>query len=555
MASALTDRYEIEAYDDIPYVWVLDTDFQKLAIIESYTSLIWSRRYHETGDFELYIEATDTNLQLLRLGNYIARSDYTYEVYRIEKVEITTSSEEGNFITASGRDLRCIIYQRCTQFQWTFKSTDAAERQSITQAMKQLIYENFINTTSYQPVTTEEENTETGEITTTTEGGVDYTSYNNPDRQMPSYFQIGTFSDLGIYTESITIDPDNIGDILESYSELYDFGWRVNFSRSDNSSVGVQLRFEIYKGVDRTQNITFAEKFENLIDTKYTYDRSEYFNCSRVVDKENNVNVSIGTAVGMDRFESKQTSEDLSIEFADEISYENLVDTFGWSWNGGKINFDYDEDKTGWGLFGNTYRNLTGYKVYFDGYDFPLYGDAHYEDNLKKSYPEGTEVTVNGITYWRVTDPIYITPHSHKDSWYNGFDCDMIETTEDGEVTFRLGRNGSWGKYPDFEKVSPAKPDSSHQKWVRTLTFDLPSVVKESMMLENAYANMEVYMKDEEFEGNVETMSLYRYRKDYDIGDKVHIVTDVGIVEDVTITEAVETFDVNGYTIEVGFKK
>ena len=105
------------------------------------------------------------------------------------------------------------------------------------------------------------------------------------------------------------------------------------------------------------------------------------------------------------------------------------------------------------------------------------------------------------------------------------------------------------------DKVSPANPTADNQKWVPILTFDLPDVIKEAMMMEQAYANMEVYMKDEEFEGSVETRSLYRYREDYDIGDIVHIVTDVGITEDVVIAEGVETFDSDGYTVEVGFKK
>lgn len=562
----ITNRYDLEPYESIPYVWVLDSSFNRLNIIESYTSLIWSRRFYETGDFELYIEATEENLNLLRIGNHVARTDYPDEVYRIEKVEITTSGEDGDFITASGRDLRCIIYQRCTQFQWTFNSTKEDERQSIDRLVNQLIYENFINTTSYKAVTTDETDAETGEVTTTNTGGVDFTVYNNPARQMPSYFQIGSIPDLEIYVESITVDIDNIGDILETLSERYGFGWRVRFARDRNGKP--QLRFDVYKGADHSQDIVFAEKFNNLIDATYTYDRTDYFNCGRVVDKDNDIDISIGDATGMDRYEHKMDTADLDIDCADDVSFENVADTFGWLWNGGKIMFDYDDDHTGWGLFGNTYRKLSGYKVWFEGYDFPLYGDVYYENKIKAAYPMGSEVTVSGINYWRVTDPIYLEPHHHEDDWYHGWDCTSIETNSDGEIECVLERNGGWGKYPDFEKVEPQKPlwnsetrtfdrtkADPHQKWLRTVTFDIPQTIKESMMIENAYAAMEVYMKDEEFEGNVETRSLYRYRKDYDIGDTVHIITDVGITEDVVITEAVETFDSDGYTVEVGFKK
>ena len=433
--AAITSRYDLEPYEGFPYVWVMDGSFNRLAMIESYTSLIWSRRYYETGDFELYIEADDTNLNLLRIGNYVSRSDHPDEVFRIEKVEISTSGEEGDFITASGRDLRCIIYQRCTQFQRTFNTTNDDERQGISQMLRQIIYENFINTTSFQKVTTEEENTETGEITETDSGSIDNSVYNDPARQMPSYFQIGNIYDLGVYSKSITIDVDNIGSILEDYSEMYDFGWRVRFTRDNKGNP--QLRFDIYKGVDRSSDIVFAEKFENLRDATYTYDRSDYFNCGRVVDKDNDINFSIGDASGMDRFENKMETADISLDAADDIQFSDLIDNFGWSWNGGMISMSYDNDRKGFGLFGNTYRVLEGYKVWFDGYDFPLYGDYTYENKIKGLYPNGTQVTVDGVDYWRVTDPIFITPNPHDDGFYSGYKCDMIEVNDDGETQFR----------------------------------------------------------------------------------------------------------------------
>ena len=106
----IKDRYSIDPYSKIPDVWILDSNFQKLGLIDDYTSLIWSRRYYEVGDFELDERVTDKNLKLLNVdlsttARFIMRNDTT-EVMRIEKIEIATDAEEGDFITASGRDWR-----------------------------------------------------------------------------------------------------------------------------------------------------------------------------------------------------------------------------------------------------------------------------------------------------------------------------------------------------------------------------------------------------------------------------------------------------------------
>lgn len=47
-------------------VYVLDGDLNQIGIIDSYVSLLWVNRYSTEGDCELYIEATNENLNLLQ---------------------------------------------------------------------------------------------------------------------------------------------------------------------------------------------------------------------------------------------------------------------------------------------------------------------------------------------------------------------------------------------------------------------------------------------------------------------------------------------------------
>ena len=545
-------HYDLEPYKDIPDIWVMDADFNKIDIIDDYTSLIWARRYHETGDFELYCHATEKNLSLMKLGNYVSRSDYPDEVYRIEKVEIETDPEEGSFVTASGRDMRCVIYQRCTQFSWSYYSS--SQLQNIETLCRQIIYENFINTSSWSRIENPDGDT----------AGEDRSIYNNPDRKM-DILQNGASAGLSAGTNSITVDMTNIGEWMEDMAETYDFGWRVRFTRSDSGSV--MLYFELYRGTDRSAEICFADKFENIRDTTYTYDRTEYFNVVRIADKENNINISMGNSTGIDRFEDipvEATGEKgLLVGTTDGITWENLVEMYGWAWNGGKLNYTYSSDTTGWGLFNQTYRTLHNITVWFEGYDFPLYDDAVFEKRVKTEYPNGYTIVRNGITYWHTDDKIlFLKSPDGKSTW-----VDIIS----GNVTpngFSASVEGHWGAYPDFPVVSPTKPlynedtgdfdysqTDPHQKWSPWFMLYLPDIVKAAMIEDNARAQTDVYVKDEKFEGNLETQTLYRYREDYDIGDVVRVITDTGIDTDVRITEAVETFDSDGYNIEVGFEK
>ena len=156
--SEIKDNYTIEPYEKIPDVWILNGSFQKLGLIDDYTSLIWSRRYYEVGDFELYVRVTDKNMNLLNVdlsetARFIMRND-TKEVMRIEKVEISVDAEEGDFITASGRDLRCLLYQRCTMMDDLFGNSiespisgdiTNADAVKIVDVIYSLVNDNVVN--------------------------------------------------------------------------------------------------------------------------------------------------------------------------------------------------------------------------------------------------------------------------------------------------------------------------------------------------------------------------------------------------------------------------
>lgn len=85
-------------------------DLYRKGQIENQTSLIWTRKFYEPGNFELHAPITDENLELLQPGNIIGKkgSDEAGIVEDIEKEE----SDIKNEITVKGRFLSSYMDRR-----------------------------------------------------------------------------------------------------------------------------------------------------------------------------------------------------------------------------------------------------------------------------------------------------------------------------------------------------------------------------------------------------------------------------------------------------------
>lgn len=112
--------------------YLLNSNFEKVKIIESYESFIWTRRLYECGDFELYTNVDTDILNNITLGkSYIMsdtfnykRNDYNYMMLMIvETIELTYEFESGPKLKITGRDLKSILDRRIV---WGIKHYDAA---------------------------------------------------------------------------------------------------------------------------------------------------------------------------------------------------------------------------------------------------------------------------------------------------------------------------------------------------------------------------------------------------------------------------------------------
>lgn len=208
----------------------MDTNFNRIAILDSYQSLIWSTRYYNHGDFELHIAATAQNVELLTTGNYIVRDD-DENVGIIEKVDLIISATNERLMKVSGRFLTAILNRRIVAAQTQLTGY-------VSNAIESILNLNIISP----------------EIAARQIDNFIISEYEIPDTIDVQY----TGKDL--YT------------IISDLALQYHFGFKITLNESN------QFVFSLYEGVDRSYNqssnpyIVFSDKYENLINAEFQKD-------------------------------------------------------------------------------------------------------------------------------------------------------------------------------------------------------------------------------------------------------------------------------------------
>lgn len=100
-------------------LYVLNTEFDTVAIIDDYESFNWTDRYNEAGDFELVLLVTTELLTVIQTDYYLyfQMSDH---LMIIESLEIKTDDEKGNRFVVSGRSLESLLDRRVIWFKLKF---------------------------------------------------------------------------------------------------------------------------------------------------------------------------------------------------------------------------------------------------------------------------------------------------------------------------------------------------------------------------------------------------------------------------------------------------
>lgn len=261
-------------------LFILNKDFEIEGMLEEYNSVEWVRRYDEPGDFVLSAVATTEEITgtigLLKEDYYIAREDDEM-IVQIEKKNLTTSAEQGNNITVSGRSIEKVLGQRIV---WTQTNTKASE--TVEDFIRRLIDENAIHPT-------------------------------DPKRKIPKL----TLGERMGFLEKLEkqITGDNLLEVVQELCKTYGYGFKITMNDSG------LLEFVLYKGVDRSYKqsenpyIVFSSEFDNLINTEYEYDKTNHRNVALIGGEgegKDRKYQTIGESEGMERYELFVDAKDVS---------------------------------------------------------------------------------------------------------------------------------------------------------------------------------------------------------------------------------------------------
>lgn len=206
---------------------IMNKEFEKIAVIDDYISLIWTSRYYTCGDFEMCVDVNEKNKNIFKPHYYVMRNEDD-EIGIIEKVEVQVNEDEREIVIISGRFLSSILSRRIIAKQTQLNGT-------VSSGIYNLIYDAVINP----------------EIVS---------------RKIPNFYvNHNSFQNklVAQYTGK------NLLSTIEEICETYQLGFRTTLTEDKN------ILFELYKGVDRSYDQTinpyviFSDDFDNLLSTSY----------------------------------------------------------------------------------------------------------------------------------------------------------------------------------------------------------------------------------------------------------------------------------------------
>lgn len=229
---------------------ILDRDFVTLAIVDAFESFIWTDRYNEPGDFEIYMPIAKAPLDYIKRNYHIWIRD-SDRLQIIEDITITTDAEEGDHITFNGRTLESLLSRRKV-----YQKTEI--NGNLQSGIQTLLNENAINPS-------------------------------DRSRKIPHLrFIWNNDSRLTDLTMEATFLGEDLLDIVQTYCQLYELGFKIVYNEADST-----FDFSLYYGEDRSYNqeklpwVVFSAAYNNLTGSNYFESYKNLYTAAVVIGEDN----------------------------------------------------------------------------------------------------------------------------------------------------------------------------------------------------------------------------------------------------------------------------
>lgn len=210
---------------------ILDEGFNGIETLDIFESLIWTDRYSEYGDFEIYTSASLQMLNKLKQDRYLWNRESDH-VMIVEDIEITTDIESGSHLCITGRSLESILERRIVWNQTIIRG-------NLQNGIKKLLDENVIAPT-------------------------------DENRKISNFvFETSEDEEVTRLTVSAQYTGDNLYDVISSLCKSFGIGFKILLS-DDGKFV-----FSLYAGKDRSYDqtlnpyVVFSPGFDNILNSNY----------------------------------------------------------------------------------------------------------------------------------------------------------------------------------------------------------------------------------------------------------------------------------------------
>jgi hypothetical protein len=259
-------------------LFILNNKFESVDVVDKYESLIWTDRYNECGDFEIYTTANSEMIALFQNDFYLWQENSEHQMI-IEDVKIESDTETGNHLTITGNSLESILKRRIIWNQTTISG-------NLQNGIEKLLNDAIINPS-------------------------------DSNRKIENFiFKASEDERITSLTVDTQYTGDNLYDAIVDLCQNNNIGFKVILDED-------QFIFSLYIGDDRSYDqednpyVVFSPNFENIINSNYKEVNSSYKNIALVAGEDQGYDrkkIAVGetTSSGLSRRELFVDARDIS---------------------------------------------------------------------------------------------------------------------------------------------------------------------------------------------------------------------------------------------------
>ena len=250
---------------------LMDETLKPVAVVDVFTSFIWTDRFYECGDFELKLPV-ECHPEKMAIGAYLTY-DKSEHVMIIENLQIDRSTDDGNIVTVSGRSLESLLDRRAI-YEYTYFKSDS--KKGLEDYIELLLKNAIISPSK---------------------------SY----RKISNFvFEKSGSKDIS----SLAIEAQHQGcslyDAVCGLCQNAGIGWKVTVK--DGKFV-----FRLYSGTDHTSSqktnraVVFSEKMDTLSEVQYLESTADFRNAALIVGGEDSDAGKVCTDINSNEDDAKAT--------------------------------------------------------------------------------------------------------------------------------------------------------------------------------------------------------------------------------------------------------